>query len=517
MAQQRIRHGEYLKLEKFLSRWSLEKVKRLTLQEYSDTRNTDTFTYWLEFGSDELGRITGVHANKFGIWKRKKDEPLSSTYLTNHQYAWYRKYGNTEEDAFSKVLSLVIFIIESAQTGNFHQIDTVDIHAFVKWKLAFLYSGFKILPIYKQGTLREIAKQFEHPHYYSALISELHSFILNKKEKDEDFFQFAWKHYRLATHEMKRNYYIIGSKYDSVDMFPEMIRKGVISIGYLEGYEVEHLVGQSRQKIDKWLNTNVPNDHPRIKTAKRAVSFFLQLREGDLIAVKSHGRYGTLTIIGYAQVKKINGKIYQYDEELKHTIFVDFIEEEINIETGLSYGETIHRIIPGQREGHFEKIFGSYAINEQESDEDEDDDFTEKSTKPHVRRTNASTILVEQVHSKLQNAFCKYLRQKFPADKIKMEKKQVVDVFRKSGDSVFYYEIKPYNSAFSCIRVALGQLFDYSFSIDGYDSLKKNIIVVGPKEPLTKDLEFISYIKSTLNINFYYEWFNHKGNISQIY
>ncbi|WP_300826996.1 hypothetical protein, partial [Helicobacter sp. UBA3407] len=47
--------------KEFQERWSLEKVKNMTLEEYTGLggTNRDDFTYWIESKLDKLGSIWG--------------------------------------------------------------------------------------------------------------------------------------------------------------------------------------------------------------------------------------------------------------------------------------------------------------------------------------------------------------------------------------------------------------------------------------------------------------------------
>ena len=56
--------------DKFLDRWPLEKLGQITLQEYSEAGNNDSFTNWLESITENLGSIWGGSAFKFGVYSR---------------------------------------------------------------------------------------------------------------------------------------------------------------------------------------------------------------------------------------------------------------------------------------------------------------------------------------------------------------------------------------------------------------------------------------------------------------
>ena len=64
--------------DSFLSRWPLESLSEMTLDQYSKAGDTDTFTYWLESQTEQLGSIWGGSSFKFGIFSRKDRSPNPS-------------------------------------------------------------------------------------------------------------------------------------------------------------------------------------------------------------------------------------------------------------------------------------------------------------------------------------------------------------------------------------------------------------------------------------------------------
>jgi len=68
----------------FLQRWPLEALPSLTLPQYSTAGDSDSFSYWLEAKTENLGSIWGGSAFKFGIFSRKdktvKESGGGSTY-----------------------------------------------------------------------------------------------------------------------------------------------------------------------------------------------------------------------------------------------------------------------------------------------------------------------------------------------------------------------------------------------------------------------------------------------------
>lgn len=517
------------KLKGFLALWTLDKVKQMTLEDYSNVGSKDTFCYWIEFETEELGRIGGKPSNKFGIWKRKTDKAIiSEDFLFDENYAWYKKYGRNPPEAFTTIKSHIIDIIENSLSHNFRGIDGIDLDSLAKWKIAFLYSNYSLMPIYKNLIIRKIARHFEHPNYENSRLSELHIFIVEQRPEGEDFFDWSWKQFELAEKEFERGYYIIGSKYeddngnDTVSIMKYMLERNVIATGFFWGVDFSHLYRHSHQQINKWCDNKIENKKGKYEAAKRTIGHFLHLKLGDIIAVKSHGQFGNLTIIAYAEVKEIKGKIYEPDaddfpEGLGQIVHVDFLETNLWVETGLTYGKTIHQIIPGAKQGHFEKIFGSYSRLENKNEEAifdeeeeivasvEEDRINEKQTESSYRQVSYTTIF-SKTHNKIQIAFAKFLKKKFPDDIIRTET-NYIDVKRENKNEIYYYEVKPYNSAYHCIRAGIGQLLDYYHS-NSATSKTVHLRIVGTPTALPNDLKFIDFVKSNLSISFDYIAFN---------
>lgn len=151
--------------EEFQKTWTLEKVKNMTLEEYTSVKGDgerDDFTYWIENQLDILGSVWGGSAFKFGIYKRDRieDKEQGKGRVYDKHYAWLEKYGKTQQEAFKKVKSLIIQVIECSRKNELAEIDKIDLGHAYKWKIAFHYQNpdnMKMFCIFKQDTLRRIA------------------------------------------------------------------------------------------------------------------------------------------------------------------------------------------------------------------------------------------------------------------------------------------------------------------------------------------------------------------------
>ena len=162
----------YALWDEFLKEWPAQRLRTMTLDEYTQAGSKDTFTYWLEWRLRDLGSIRGIWASKFGIFSRANDEPKEShgrlRYCDSH--AWYSALGATAEEAFEKVRDYVIQISELASQGDVDGIGALGFkdsegrslrikeaegEAF-RWKVAFHYQNRQkpvIVDVFKPALL----------------------------------------------------------------------------------------------------------------------------------------------------------------------------------------------------------------------------------------------------------------------------------------------------------------------------------------------------------------------------
>ncbi len=506
-------------LAEFLSTWTVDRVNSMTIEEYTDTGNHDTFCYQVEWGTEKLGSISGVSLVKFGVWKRKNDKEYKrKSILQDEQYSWLEKYGSDSQTAFETVRSLISSTIDHAKKQEFDQIENIDLHSIAKWKIAFLYSKNKLLPIYSRESLILIARGIGIKVQSHTKTSQLHSEILKRKPDNEKVVNFAfglWHKY--VANASERSYYVVGSKYrrgDGTyqDMFLEMHSKSVVATGYLWNYDLNNLIGASKEIVYKFVESHKDEFEEDLKSVQKTIFLFSGLKPGDIVAIKSEGAYNRLTIIAYAQVIKRNDSIYLLDDVLGQCINVNFLEFGLQIQTELNYARTIHRIDSIKKPEHFTAIFGTYSLidlpieTQSTSNDNEGGNDKDKKTESYERKGVEPTT-VNLVHNKIQNAFKEFLKILYPKETIIVEFNKRVDILRSNDSELYFYEVKPYNSVQECIRAGIGQLLQYHFLFENKNK-QTFLRIVGMKEPTQDDERFIEYLKNRLDIDFDYEPFN---------
>lgn len=176
----------YLEQEQFIENWPIERVKNLTLEDYTNLDKETSFIYWLEVKTNNTGGISGGSAFKFGVYRRKdnKFSDYKDIYSTDGVYGWMTKYGDDAESAFETVKTIILDIIDNSIRGNFKAIDDIDMGDAVKWKIAFLYNTENLLPVFKHEMLEMSAELKGLTNARSKTISELQTFLISKKDED---------------------------------------------------------------------------------------------------------------------------------------------------------------------------------------------------------------------------------------------------------------------------------------------------------------------------------------------
>ena len=123
----------------FQNRFPIERLINLPIEEYTNLNRDNSFCYWLETKTESLGSIWGGSAYKFGIYKASGEIKPSNKTLNDGEYAWYKKYGSTRDEAYKTILTNIIKVAEAAHNKNFTLIDTIDLGISYKWKIAKIY------------------------------------------------------------------------------------------------------------------------------------------------------------------------------------------------------------------------------------------------------------------------------------------------------------------------------------------------------------------------------------------
>lgn len=255
----------------FRKEWPLSRVRRMTLDDYSSVGSNNSFTYMVERQSKELGGIGGGSSFKFGVFARKSREKKSSnkTYGYTDQHAWLKRFGETPEEAFGLVRSLVVRVIESAQKGDLDEIDQVPLDFRFKWKIAYLYQNLNeptIVGIFKREALVIWGELDALP------ISERHRALLDNKPADLHIHEYSWNLWKywqtenevstVDNEEIESELEDVDeSEYENLDIYIEMF-----TYQYTDEPALEDLLGRKSyatylaKNIDRLWETNNQHD-----------------------------------------------------------------------------------------------------------------------------------------------------------------------------------------------------------------------------------------------------------------
>ena len=177
--------------EEFNQRFPIEKLQSITLEEYTNLGG-DYFCNWVERKVRKLGSIQGSPSFKFGIYKYKKTPKVRPGQMHDEEYAWLSKFGEKRDDVYLNVREELVQIAQAARSGNFEIVDNSKLSPMFKWKVAFLYSEKKLIPIYDRKMLEYIALQKGMNDAKSAKISQIQNFLLKHPNRNPDL----WAYYK---------------------------------------------------------------------------------------------------------------------------------------------------------------------------------------------------------------------------------------------------------------------------------------------------------------------------------
>lgn len=176
----------------FQQAFPLEALKDMPLERYSNLNKEDSFCYWLESRTYELGSFWGGSSYKFLIYRYNNKPAEGDPRITfDDKYAWYSNLGkDTAEEAYKVVRNEIVKVATLAQQGDFDAIDSLDRlgHSY-KWKIAFLYSKENLIPIYNRGMLQIVAKELGMKNVQKVRTVDIQRFLWGQKG-DKDLYDF---------------------------------------------------------------------------------------------------------------------------------------------------------------------------------------------------------------------------------------------------------------------------------------------------------------------------------------
>jgi hypothetical protein len=170
----------------------------MTIAEYADLSNHDSLSYWLEYGTKNLGAIGRMSLGKFELWKPKDGEDKEfrdGRFVMEGSYAYKSNRGKTLDQAFDAIKNLIADIVYHSLNQDWQAVENIEFHAIIKWKLAFLFSNKQLLPVYSKRALISIARGLGHTFTTRESVLEMQLAIIAHKTGEEDMVDFSYRIY----------------------------------------------------------------------------------------------------------------------------------------------------------------------------------------------------------------------------------------------------------------------------------------------------------------------------------
>ena len=439
----------------FIDYWTIQKIKDMKLDEYTNLERENSFCYWIETKTTEVLGIGGGSSYKFGIFKRKAEpNELKAGQSTDGVYGWYTKYGKDKDEVFRNIKSLIIKVIECSMSKKFSQIDEIDLGNAFKWKIAYMYAPeTSLLRIVSEKAFKFLAKKY---NIKSNKISTIQERLISLKQSEEDFDNYSSRLW---------NEYIENSSDD------------------IEDTEINHLIDdeiQNKKKQTQALNQILygsPGTGKTFNTINRALkiidSDFYQQNKYNREALKErfeeYKKAGQIEFITFHQS-------FSYEE------FVEGIKAETS-EANISYEV---------KSGVFKKLSNKSLQNFNQSNEN------------IKNKKDFETVFKELILDKLKDDEKLEIRMKKSSFFIKEVDENKISFDKSGGESQHVLLIKNLKNMYEAEenKIIIGGLSQYYNPLLEY-LLKNSEIKNTDKEPLK------NYILIIDEIN--------RGNISKIF
>jgi len=328
-------------LDEFLNRWQTEDVENMTLQKYVSVGDKDTFCQWVETKTRMLGSIKGMTSIKFGIYERKDPNKKPKNYENDNKYSWLRAYGNNKQETFGNVKKDVIAIIRLSEKGQFEKIDKILLPDLFKWKVAFLYSNERLIPIYKREVLFKIAEHFGLKTNRQTKISEIQELMISNKPSNKNVYDYMRELYDRFGRDKEKEIITGKSKKGK--------RKGTTKRNtqtHIRTVSRSYIVEQKHNKIQEVLrkklseqygeeNVILEENYVDVKLIQPKYLGFYEVKSSSYASECIREALGQILLYSYHDQDERMKKIYvvgQYPANEQDCGYIDYIKEKLDLD-----------------------------------------------------------------------------------------------------------------------------------------------------------------------------------------
>ena len=311
--------------DEFVSKYPLSELRSLPLERYTNGYK-DSFIYDIEFGYVCLGKISGTSALIHGLYYSPKEQngETEITYRKGH-YVWKKTLGEDVETAYNTIINAIADVAEAASRNDWKEVDNNTIvQQLVKWKIAFLYSNKKLLPIYSRQMLDKAGYLSGIKNPENLTIGEIQERIIYVRG-DRNIFEF----YNDILQKVKNT-----QQYFWLNSNPKYWKVSEMVVGEEQNYTILNENGNKRVKAECFQKAKAGDlligyeATPTLKIA--AILQITKPKDGESIWFKcieklaepvSYNDIKMLPILqGHPIVKNPNGSMFELTEEQYNSI-----------------------------------------------------------------------------------------------------------------------------------------------------------------------------------------------------
>lgn len=292
----------------FLERFPVSRLTDLTLEQYSLglEPKENSFCYWLEYKTEDLGNIQGGNAFKFLVYFDR----------TERTYKFVNRYKSKDE-AFTSVKSGIVELLRLGKEGRFRECENVSPFTTmnaVRGKILNMYFPEQFLPIFSLDHLKDFCLQLEISTDFNSQTA-MNLALLKFREENAPF--SGWTNDKFASFLYDKipptvQFWKIAPG-ENARLWQDCLRDGIICVGWKE-------IGDMSQYRDLAVFKDKYRElHGSNRQCKEMWSFGKELKKGNVVIANN----GLQSIVG---VGTVTGD-YFYDEsrtEYKHCVPVQW-------------------------------------------------------------------------------------------------------------------------------------------------------------------------------------------------